>query len=216
MCIIAIKPQGQPMWSNDIIENMFTRNHDGAGFMYYDDALKKVVIKKGYFILEDLIKDLNSEDYQNTTLVLHCRIGTSGKRDELNCHPYPIYDENKTNTITNMAMAHNGVLHDYTPPVISDINDTQYFIQTVLSQLKPDFIRNKDKLLLIEHLIGIRNKFAILDENNRLTMIGHFIEDGGYYYSNESYKSERKKATKKSEPVALFGYDDDLFGGYWK
>lgn len=187
MCIIAIKPKGQQMFPKSTIQTMFTNNPDGAGYMYYDYNKKKVVIKKGFMTCNALLKILNERDFTNTNLILHFRIGTSGKMDMLNCHPYPIYDENKTECTTDIAIAHNGVLHAYTPSKDSAINDTQVFIKKVLKPLKKGFQNNNEIKGLIKELIGT-NKFAILDDKNKLTLIGDFVRDGEYIFSNSTYR----------------------------
>ena len=185
MCIIAIKPKGMKMFDDYTLTTMFINNPDGAGFMYHDG--KNVVIKKGFMTCKSLKKELAKHDFTNTNLVLHFRIGTSGLNDELNCHPYPINQKNKLNCKTALGMAHNGILRNYIPPKTAPINDTQFFINSVLNNLSPNFLRNKDVVTLIKQLIGM-NKLAFLDDKNRLTLIGDFIEDSGYIYSNDSYK----------------------------
>ena len=192
MCIIAIKPKNIEMFDKDVIETMFMNNPDGAGYMYYDSTSKKVVIKKGFMTCKALLKDLNSKDLKDTNVILHFRIGTSGYNDKMNCHPYPIYNKNALNCETDLAMAHNGILQGYIPPKTSDINDTQVFIKNVLSNLKKGFTSDADKLMLIEELIGT-NKLAFLDSKNKVTLIGNFIKDGNYIYSNNSYKPQLPK-----------------------
>lgn len=187
MCIIAIKPKGKKMMDDYTIKSMFINNPDGAGYMYYDYNSKKVVIKKGFMTCKSLLASLHSKDFTNTNVILHFRIGTSGFNDALNCHPYPIYQKNALKVKTDLAMAHNGILHDFTPPKTSDINDTQVFIRDVLSTLKPGFLKDNDKVNLISKLIGT-NKLAFLDDKNKVYTIGNFITDGDYTYSNGTYK----------------------------
>ena len=187
MCIIAIKPKNKKMFDENVIRTMFYNNPDGAGYMYYDYSQKCVVIKKGFMSVKALLASLNEKNLDNTNVVLHFRIGTSGKNNALNCHPYPIYQKNALNCATNIGMAHNGILSDYVPGKTSEINDTQVFIQKVLSNLKKGFQYDTDKLALINELIGT-NKLAFLDNKNKVTTIGNFINDGGYIYSNTSYK----------------------------
>ena len=208
MCIIAIKPKGMKMFDDNTIETMFENNPDGAGFMYFEND--SVVIKKGYMTVEDLKKALRKKNLTNTNVILHFRIGTSGYNNELNCHPFPVYQKNRTICRTDLGMVHNGILYDYTPSKRSDINDTQVFIQTVLRRLKKGFQMDEDKLTLIGELIGT-NKFAFLDDFNNITLIGNFIEDGGYIYSNNSYKP---KKIKKS--VSTFRFDDPEENWFWK
>jgi predicted glutamine amidotransferase len=198
MCIIAIKPKNKAMFTENQLRTMFANNPDGCGYMYvYDEA---VVIRKGFMTAEDLIKDLNENgqlgDAFSKNIVFHFRIGTSGYFDKLNCHPFPIYDANATYCRTDIALVHNGILRDFEPPRNSDINDTQVFIQTVLRKLKKGFQCDKDKMMLIGHIIGA-NKLAFMDDLGRVTMVGDFIKDNGYIYSNESYKPRARKTAKK-------------------
>lgn len=192
MCIIAIKPANKPMFDDNVIETMFFNNPDGAGYMYYDDELGKVVGHKGFMDVKKFLKHIHSKNLYGTNVILHFRIGTSGLKDSLNCHPYPVFDKNKANFVTDVAMCHNGVLHDYIPARGSSSNDTQLFIKYALKGLSSGFLNNRDCRHLIEELIGPYNKLAFLDDKNKVTIIGKFIEDNGYVYSNDSYK--RKKS----------------------
>lgn len=226
MCIIAIKPKGKEMFPESTIRTMFANNPDGSGYMYtYDEHL---VIHKGFMTVDDLLKDLDRNgqiiDSYNKTIVFHFRIGTSGFNDRLNCHPYPIYEKNAT-TIwdAEIGVAHNGILKDYEPSKNSDINDTQVFIKEVLRGLKKGFQYDKDKMFLISELIG-SNKLAFLDENGYLGLVGNFITDNGYIYSNSSYKTlkQAKKTFKLnsvprdySNPYTSI-WDDDEEYGFWK
>lgn len=209
MCIIAIKPENKKMFSNKVIETMFTNNPDGAGYMYYDKKTHKVVIKKGFMTYLSLIKDLNKHDLTKTNVILHFRIGTSGKNDKMNCHPYPVYEVNNIDCKTELGVAHNGVLYNYIPYKGCNINDTQLFIHEVLRSLNKDFLKDDDKRFLIEEIIGA-NKLAFLDKDNKITLIGKgFIEDDGYIYSNKSYKEKRQvKTTNK------FRLSDDVGGWF--
>lgn len=186
MCIIAIKPQGKKMFDDTTIKTMFINNPDGAGYMYYDRATKKVCIKKGFMTCTGLLDSLHSKDFTDTNLILHFRIGTSGLNDKLNCHPYPLYQINDTKCSCELAMAHNGILKEFTPPKDSKINDTQTFIKEVLNNLKKGFLFDSDKVMLIQKLIGT-NKLAFLTDKNQVLTMGNFITDDGYQFSNDSY-----------------------------
>ena len=213
MCIIAIKKAHMPMFDDDTIKTMFENNPDGAGYMYVNDG--KVIIHKGFMDAEELTKSLNDNDLDDKNVILHFRIGTSGLKNGLNAHPYPVYDDNALDCITDLAMVHNGVLSGFTPSFSEPINDTQNFIHKVLRNLDKDFINNKDKKFLISKLIGT-NKLAFLDSHDNITLIGEFVEDGGYVYSNTSYKP--KKMTNISNffgryhyrPLSMFDdYEED-------
>ncbi|MBR2679176.1 MAG: class II glutamine amidotransferase [Exiguobacterium sp.] len=188
MCIIAIKPKGQKMFDDDTITTMFINNPDGAGLMYYNAKNENhVAIHKGFMTCKSLLKYVHSMDLTDVNVVMHFRIGTSGLNDALNCHPYPLYVKNKTNMNAKIGMAHNGILHSFNPPKGSKINDTQTFINTVLNKLTPDFLTDDNATTLLQNLIGT-NKLAFMDNDGHLTLIGKFIEDKGYYFSNQSYK----------------------------
>lgn len=198
MCIIAIKPKGMDMFTDKQLRIMFENNPDGCGYMYH--MVNTVIIRKGFMTIEDLLADLKKEslvvDFKNRIVVFHFRIGTSGYNDRLNCHPFPVFEVNSTYCESQLGLAHNGILRDFTPSRESDINDTQVFIRTVLRKLRYCFQYDKDKLFLIQQLIGT-NRFALLDECGKLTLIGDFIKDNGYIYSNKTYKEYRKPVVAK-------------------
>ena len=214
MCIIAVKKTGQKMFPEETIRMMFDNNPDGAGIMWYDLPRKKVGYRKGFMKLEQLMEFINGRDWTNTAVVMHFRIGTSGHKTKLCTHPYPVYDKNHVSGFTDIAVCHNGVLSNYFPGYNSAINDSLNFTQKVLSKLQPSFIRDKDKLMLIEELIGT-SKLAFIDDSGDITLLGDFIEDDGYIYSNRSYLPKKPKVSysfnsRNYYPSNLFGqWDDD-------
>ena len=205
MCIIAIKPKGKPMFPERSIRTMFANNPDGSGFMYCRNG--KVVIEKGYMTAESLLARLQRTDLTDFNVVIHFRIGTSGLNNKLNCHPYPIYRKNSLACECDLGMAHNGILHGYVPSRYSKVNDTQVFIANVISNLRKGWQYNPDVLMLIEELIG-SNRLAFLDNQGHLTLIGEYIEDDGYIYSNTSYRV--LKQAKKSPVFTLSEEDNEM------
>ena len=96
MCIIVIKPKDKEIQDKSTLERCFTINRDGAGYMYVDKE-KNVMIKKGFMKFDDfyksMIKDYKENNLKNQNLIMHFRIGTSG-RNKLGCtHPFPITDK---------------------------------------------------------------------------------------------------------------------------
>ena len=192
MCIIAIKPEGKRMFSKKAIQTMFANNPDGAGFMYYDEEAHAVRYEKGFMTSKELMTRLRCFELTDTTVVLHFRIGTSGYLNRLNCHPFPVRQKNSESGLTDLAVAHNGVLKEYEPSATSKINDTQVFINTVLKKLRKGFEKDSDACMLIGELIG-SNKLAFLNNDGELHLIGDFVRDGDYLYSNYSYLPRPKK-----------------------
>lgn len=192
MCIIAVKPMGVEMFPESTIREMFSRNPDGAGMMYSDG--EKVLCKKGFMDVESFLKFLSEGGYTNTNVVLHFRIGTSGHKDALNCHPYPVFEENAAEFETQLAVAHNGILQRYNPPIGSDYNDTQNFIRKILQKLPKNFVDDESYKLLIEEIIGsgYTNKLCFLSKDKYYLWGQGWIQDGDYWYSNTSYKPYEK------------------------
>ena len=182
MCIIAVKQCGQEMFPEETIRMMFSNNPDGAGMMWYDFSQRKVVYRKGFMRVDQLLDFINSEDWTDRPVVMHFRIGTSGHKTKLCTHPYPVYDKNHVSGTSDLAVCHNGVLSNYFPGYNSAINDSLNFTQKVLS----------------------------IDNTGDITLLGNFIEDGGYVYSNSSYKPKEKP--KYSSRSYRGYYSSNLFG----
>ena len=194
MCIIAVKPANVAMIDDQIIENMWYNNDDGAGFMY--PAHGGVKIRKGFMTLTALkkaLKTLNKEiDTVKTPIVLHFRIGTSGGNIAANTHPFPVSENlaalQKTQLTTPLAVAHNGIID--IRPRKKDISDTMEYILSQLAplyQLKKDFYRHEAGRQLIYN--AIKSKMAFMDAAGRISLIGKFEKDGEYYFSNSSYQT---------------------------
>lgn len=196
MCIIIAKDKIGRLPKEEELKNAFDYNDDGAGFMYVDNG--KVIIDKGYMTYESFIKRYKSllkkyNDFKNKSLVIHCRIGTSGKNTKGNTHPYPITNKVKllkTRHLSreNIGIAHNGIIKGY--GTATGLNDTQEYISKYLYPLYShykDFYKNEDMLYQIEMATG--SKFAILDNTDTIYYVGDFIDDNGLNFSNTTYKS---------------------------
>lgn len=195
MCIIAVKPIGEELMERRILENCFNYNNDGAGLMYNLDG--KVYIEKGYMNFKNFYNRLLELDKEiglkDRGLVLHFRITTSGGTCMENCHPFPISNNGKDlktlNFVTDIGVAHNGIISNYIPPKGSSYSDTQLFIKNYLYDIKKeheDFLTNPSLLFAIEKTVG--SKLAFLDGEGNITLVGKFIEEeDGCSYSNETY-----------------------------
>lgn len=214
MCIIAISPKGIPNFPEAQLREMFTHNPDGAGVGYLDNG--KVIMKKGFMDYDDFKEYvLDIEDPQNKDIVIHCRITTSGGTSPLNCHPYPLWKANKyLEGEFEGVMFHNGILdsHGYKGEKDNE-NDTQAFIRKCVKKLPHSFLRNEAICSLISSSIGT-NKLLFLSKDG-VKMIGNFIEDDGYYYSNASYKPREYKngvySGQYMKPLFRMGKNSLLF-----
>ena len=139
--------------------------------------------------LEDLKKKINIEEIP---LILHFRISTSGKTDGATCHPFPVTSDlnalRKTHVITNLGMAHNGIISDFEEKK-SIYSDTQLFVNKCVSYLydmNPKFLHDDRTEKLLEPIIN-GSRLAFLDSHGNIYRYGDWIENDGIYYSNEGY-----------------------------
>lgn len=219
MCIIVAKDKNVDLPSIDILKNCFDYNSDGAGFMYVDKG--KVVVDKGYLDWKSFYNRFNDlckkhKDFEGKALVMHFRIGTSGKNDKGNTHPYIISDNykelHKLKISGDLGMAHNGVIHDYTPDINDkrNINDTQNFIMLYLYPIYKhwkDFYKNEYMRKGLEDISG--SKLVFLDTREDIYYIGDFKEDKGIKYSNDTYKKTYLGTYTYGKNYRMYDYDDD-------
>lgn len=183
MCVIIYQPADHkdPL-PKKLIEHCAEGNPDGHGMMYcQDDKLK---IKKQLADVEGFYqKYVVALKQADGPMILHFRIGTSGKKDLANAHPHFV--------TPNIGLVHNGVLG----PGIKDLSDTRRFIQEILNNLPDSWFENQIIMnLLADHIksdkmILLRNdsKHWMLNQDN-----GYWDKDLGIWYSNYSAKSWNK------------------------
>lgn len=199
MCVIIVKNKEGKLPSKESLKNCFKRNSDGAGFMYANNK-NELVIDKGYMDFdsfynryEKLCEKFN--DFKGKNLVMHMRISTAGGVKQENTHPFEI-----TNNMKNMkllhnkceiGLAHNGVISIAQPTKtqeVNGINDTMIFIKAYLNPIYEQWKECFENESFTEGINLLTNsKFAILDKNDKLTLIGDFQEYEGTLYSNPSY-----------------------------
>ena len=196
MCIIVAKRKGLELPTKEILKNCFDYNRDGAGIMFNDG--KQVFIEKGFMDFNSFYSRLMEIDKEvnlvNSDLALHFRISTSGNVDQGNCHPYPISTETSQlrnlSLVTDIGMAHNGVIRKHIPETRSILNDTQTFIKNFVHNMyssNKEFLTVGANIKALEEEAG--SKLCFLDKDN-MYIIGKFIEEtNGILYSNDTYLS---------------------------
>lgn len=193
MCIIVAKNKGVAMPNKEILERCFDYNSDGAGYMFVKNG--KVHINKGFMTFDSFYKSLEKlnkvHNLEEHAIVMHFRISTGGNVDGGNCHPYPITSNEKhlrrTQFITDLGMAHNGIISDYSHKSAL-FNDTQLFVRdcvSVIKSIKPDFLHDERVMNLLKDVAG--SKLCFLDSDENIHFIGDFIKDKDVYYSNNTY-----------------------------
>ncbi len=209
MCIIAYYRKNLPL-NKEELETCFENNPDGAGLMYQEN--KTVHIMKG-FMDWDKFWEVAEKLPTNVDRVFHFRIATSGKVSPGICHPFPICNDYKRmkliDSYTNMGLAHNGVMYNYTPTkgIKDDKSDTMVFTKEIVYELDEGrLIKNPAIRQLIDE--SQSSRFAIMDSEETY-LIGDFEQSdtSKAIYSNSAYK--------ESKIVAYCGYGN-YYGGYYK
>lgn len=202
MCIIASIPKGVGTISESTLKTMTNNNSHGFGISWIDDnntinTFKSMSTDK--FI--DQALDIQNKYSKTSDILIHCRIATSGKTNLANCHPFEV-DK-------NTVFAHNGVLDCVEPT--KNMSDTRVFNQTLLRNLKGNFLSNKSITDFLGEIIG-SDKLVFLTNNpayNQNTFIinpdlGNEVD--GIWFSNTSYK------TSSFVNSYSFDYDDPYYG----
>lgn len=177
MCIIIYSQNGVIPKAH--LDESLTCNPDGWGYVFH--AAGKVVVRRGMNAGE-FWRAWNGDAAarHGRPVIFHSRIGTSGTRSVLNCHPFRVPGH-------GLWLAHNGIIHAYSR-LDSEHNDTQHFIHEVLAGLPKNWTRNESILRLVEQSIG-HSKLAIMDGAGRVVLLnehlGHWSR--GLWYSNDSY-----------------------------
>jgi glutamine amidotransferase len=184
MCIIASKPEGFTL-DQETITNMWDNNPDGAGFMYAKG--EQLIIVKGLMTLEDF-----KQAYQRVgelPAVLHFRIKTHGKKNEVNTHPFRISNK--------LAFAHNGIISNIHCSD-KDKSDTWHFNETILKpmvQHDGGFFRKPYNIELLKGFIGW-SKLAFMDNKGKMYFINEDKGEwqDGVWFSNTSYRAKKQKS----------------------
>lgn len=224
MCIIVSKEKNKLIPTKEILKNCFDNNPDGAGFMYVYD--KKVNIEKGFMNFESLYNRIIELDKQinlkKRSLIIHFRIGTSGKNDKATCHPFPISNnanELRAEKITcNLAMVHNGIISNF---VYGDgvLSDTQNYIKDFvynLYKINKRFLYSKYTKNILDTSCN-HTKLAFLTSDDIIHYYGNFEKDeNGIKYSNGTYKYSYKNYFTPTKTTAKNNYDyyDDYYDDY--
>lgn len=196
MCIIVVIPRKKKIPSDEILRRCFESNPDGFGLMYTDND--QVIIQKGIMDIEQMITTAHNvhTEYGSTShIVLHYRIGTSGKKKSPECtHPFPISNDYrdlyKMQIVCDRAIAHNGIIYQYEQRN-SVLSDTMFFCKMLTGLTSIQTIRRA--------LTGHNSsKFAYLYKDGTLLKTGQWFNHKGVFYSNSTFMPEVKTVSRYS------------------
>ncbi len=185
MCIIVYKPADIDVDDN-ILQNCYNNNPDGAGFLVkLDDGSLKT--EKGFFNFDTFLKAI--KPFRKNEFTLHFRIKTHGLVNADNTHPFWVFEN-------QLAFAHNGVFNKIDCPN-PNYSDTWHFNEKILKPfltkmggpeaLEEEFVRDLilgyidfSKLVFMRE--GLENGTWIFNESK-----GTFVNT--VWFSNTSFRS---------------------------
>ena len=214
MCIMFGKMNGVPLPSEDTLDNCYSSNRDGMGIAWTNGD-GKVMIKKDFNTHTEFKEWLFTNIKIGTTAIVHYRLGTAGLKDCGNAHPFPLTQDKKelraVETVTDIAMAHNGVLKGLGDKKYSD---TQEFIMNIIADpvMKANIHHKPIMTLLMAYLDN--SKLLFLHGNGTIWKYGEFTDDEGLFYSNIQFRGYRRYTPPADDYCDDFGFA----GGYnaWK
>jgi hypothetical protein len=212
MCILIIKPKNVDFPPDQYLIDAWVSNPDGAGIAWTDG--KETFLRKGFMELNHflLFVDTLRISHVSYDVMMHMRWATHGSVKKGNCHPFivspDVRDLQKCRYHgKDLILAHNGIVHgkEYNKRTKNDLSDTMLFTKRLYH-------------LGISHE-GIQKilhggKFAIMNPDG-ITTYGHFIEESGILYSNDSYLPMIKYTTWDSLPDKRCECEDMCMSDGW-
>lgn len=215
MCVIALSEKGKKAPTEEQIKQMFRKNPDGAGFAYCDKSdHNKVKWEKGFMTVEELLERLKPLDqWTDTTLAIHFRIGTAGKNDKATCHPFPIstvFGDLRKTSGEGAVLFHNGVLDTggWADPLSSDTQDFVIATAPLFRKYNKSVVRDK----FIEEAVS-GSRLLVMYDDNKVKLYGDWQKSGDLLVSNRLWESSYYSYSYK--PYSYnYGYSSGYGGGY--
>lgn len=200
MCLISVCPKGTNKYSQEVTDFIrvgVASNRSGSGFMYKKDGDSFIYVKKGFWTFEELhqsIKDANLKD--NDELVIHHRIGTSGRETKENMHPFVISQNHEdlimlSGKIDKPALVHNGFFNniDHFENKNPDFSDTYAMTRYIMPHVIDLYTYETPTFEKVFSSIIGGSKICVLYPNRDLVMAGKFVEENGYYHSHSGFRN---------------------------
>ncbi len=186
MCIAICLSKPNIIIPDDILENCYSNNGDGAGFSVVDDN-GELNSYKGFFSLKDFIDAYTP--FKGRPACLHFRISTSAMVNGENCHPFRVSND--------LVFSHNGIISGELMHKNTQLSDTGNFNDEILKPLykaNPNFYKMDAYKWMLQHSIGNGSKLIFMNDKNEFSIINEKAgnwgtgELEGVWFSNGSYK----------------------------
>lgn len=179
MCIIVYKPKGVKM-DVETLKNCFDSNPHGAGIAWTNGGV--LGYTKGLMTWDVFHTEFERLYAVDMDQVYHFRVSTCNGKLSQDTHPFLI--GTKANPMyykgTNTVLVHNGVLPKWGNAMYTDTHDfAQYLTE-----------KNIDVNIELNGDLSY-NKFAVVRVGG-VDLHGKFIEDGGAFFSNNTYLTSEK------------------------
>jgi hypothetical protein len=194
MCVIVYKPSNVDvgkLLDKKMLQQCWDANDDGAGLAWFDTTARLWEIRKGFMSFHKFWKHLKEAPLTTeATAICHFRIGTSGKMDGGNTHPFPITSDIEHMRKTSISgveslLFHNGVVGKGE----GDLSDTMVFIRDMLDPLIP-LLGTDDRIAgIIQELSTKGASRWILAKGESVWRFGtSWAEEKELFFSNTSWK----------------------------
>lgn len=214
MCLLMMKPSGV-VYNHELllraIESGLVTNKDGIGGAVRKSSSNILRMNKGHFnhSKNDFYSWLKSQDIQPEDEVLvHLRWGTNGSKTIYNQHPYILGEKSTMSRIGIVSelstedddvktgvFAHNGIFsgHDY-ESYDANLSDTyNWGLSYFRSEKQIQALKAAPHALIATNLtLGNSlkgEKVCFMFPDRKMIVLGNFIDDRGYLFSNSGYKS---------------------------
>ena len=199
MCTIIVKPAGQKLPKDDLMELLWSVNPHGGGFCWADGGV--VHGMKGFMDEGGFIKAIRKYLSRNVPAIIHFRWATHGGRVPEATHPFPASsdesDLKKTEWESAFGIAHNGTIHRYGYKTTGSLSDTQDYIKSVLSNelVLEGIFSDKHRPTFVEMIDSAisGDRLALMNGDGEIIMIGDWHDHDGLSFSNECFKYAKAK-----------------------
>lgn len=173
MCLALYASVGKEI-SRQQFDRFSLSNSDGYGMLWVEDNILKYYKT---LALDDFYSNYKQwfDKVKDTPFVLHFRLGTGGKKDLENCHPFMCNDQ--------IGFVHNGIISGMANE--QNYSDTYVFNRDYLVPIS-DEIYGEFTRMLIEDNIGSNNKLIFLNNKKEHLIIN---EDQGKWNDGVWYSS---------------------------
>lgn len=206
MCIIITKIHSAKPLPEEVFENVWDNNPDGAGILYHNGKEAKLI--KGIMNKKEFLEATKKVNKKGYAYIMHTRIATHGSVKPENTHPF---------VSKLVGFAHNGMFN-VTP--LPDKTDSESFFLWAIGNHSYKWCED-NKFLLDMATDGSR--CAIMDLKTGEIM--HLCEEdwkldkkyNGYKFSNQTYEYKRSLMTTyggTGTSAGKYNYETNRYTGY--